>query len=53
MCGDDAASALDEGAELVALRVAERGDVGEDKGFVGSEVYGVEVAVVDHLEGDT
>ena len=50
--GDEAAAAFDEGAELVALRVAECGDVGEDEGFVGGEVRGVEIVVVDHLEGD-
>ncbi len=50
--GDEAATVFDEGAELVALRVAECGDVGEDEGFVGGEMGGVEIAVVHHLEGD-
>ena len=50
--GDEAAAVFNEGAELIALRVAEGGDVGEDEGFVVGEMRGVEVAVVDHLEGD-
>ena len=38
MSGDEAAAVLDEGAELIALRVAEGGDVGEDEGFVRGEM---------------
>ena len=52
MGGDEVASAFDEGAELVALRVAESGDVGQDEGLVWGEMGGVEKAVVHHLEGD-
>ncbi len=52
MSGDEAATVFDEGAELVTLRVAERGDVGEDDGLEGREMGRVEIAVVDHLEGD-
>ena len=50
--GDEVAAVLDEGSDLVALGVAEGGDIGQDDGFIGGEMGGVEKLVVDHVEGD-
>ncbi len=50
--GNEAAAPPYEIAELGALAVGERFDVGQDQGLERRETIGVEHPVVDHLEGD-
>ena len=44
------AAACNERAELVALRVAEYGDVGQDEGLVSGKLFHAEQPVMHHLE---
>ena len=51
--GDQAAAVVDKGTQLLALFVGKGGDIGQDQRLEGGQVFGVEQAVVHHLEGDT
>ena len=50
--GDEAAALFHEAAELVALRIAERGDVRQDQCLEPADQRGIEQAIVDHFELD-
>ena len=50
MGGHQAAAALDELADLLALRVRERRDIRQDQSLEAVDVRGVEQPVVHHLE---
>src|SRR5262249_43894583 len=51
--GDDAAAAMHEGADLLALRVGQARDVRENEELEWLQAVGVEQAIVDHLERHT
>ena len=48
--GNQASAVFHEVAELLALGVGERGDIGQDERLERAHVRGVEQTVVDHLE---
>jgi len=48
--GDDAAAALDEFANLVALARGESGDIREDQNLEWIDVCRIEQSIVHHLE---
>ena len=50
MSGDEAAAALDELPELIALLIGERGDVRQDQRFELREMRCVEQPVMHHLK---
>ena len=53
MRGDDAAASADERTQLIALRVAQHGNIRQDQRLVIFQMLGVQQAVMDHLERNT